>query len=290
MALDRCTGHHPIGRFATKAGAYSPLRNTCFVTMFASMNCFRRARNERGATLTGYALLMSGLVVISLGAIQAMNTSSDAVLSDTGDAVGNPRLSVEETKTNPVPSPPPWVGARGEGTCSAGYDGCPLGTAIAFDPASYEPPGLSGDIVYGGAAQDVDFTNLHDDSVASVYLETVVQLNGEWQPPQTDPDGSPAPVTVQPGELVCTYIVHASPVTAGMKYDFTIDFQGEVLGTAYNSDFDVDPVFAASGTSFPAANYVEGDDGFNVSANQLDVNDFKGDPPSYDEIRVFVRC
>lgn len=255
------------------------------------MNCFPSTRRvERGTTLTGYALLMASLVVISLGAITAMNESSEAVLSDTGDAVGNPRLSVAETKANPVPSPPPWVGARGEGTCSAGYDGCPLATTLSVDPAAYEPPNLNGNVQWGGSAENVDFTNLSDDNNAFVMLETVVQLNGEWQPPQGDSDASPSPILAQPGDKICTYVVHAAPLTTDGDFDFDIDFQGEILGTAFNSDFGVDPVFTAPGASYPAANYIEGDDDFDISGVKFDGKHLKNLATAYDQVRVFVRC
>ncbi len=259
--------------------------------MLIAMNRFSTARrHERGATLTGYALLMSGLVVISLGAIGAMNESSEAVLTDTGASVGNPRLSVEETKANPVPGPPPWVGARGDGTCSAGFDGCPLGTRLAFNPANFEPPGLSGDILWGGSADNVDFATLGDDATAFVMIETVVQLNGEWQPPQGDSDGNPGPILAQPGDKVCTYIVHASPIANDHDFSFGIDFQGEVLGTAYNSEFGADPVFQATGATFPVSNYIEAEDDFEISGASLGGIELKNNAGSYDEIRVFVRC
>lgn len=262
--------------------------------MLSSMKRFLRGadarrRNERGVTLTGYGLLMSSLVVVSLGAIELMNTSSNTVLSNTGASVGNPRPSVSETKTDAVPTAPPWVGARGDGTCSAGFDGCPLGVTLAADPTLYQPPSMSGAVLWAGSAAGVDFSNLRDDAAASVSLESVVQLNGEWQPPLTDPDGNPTAVVAQPGDLVCTYLIHASP-TVPNTFVFDVQFQGEILGTAYNSDFAPDPVFAAPGTSIPAGNYLEGGDDFDIAGNTLTVHGMANAAYEYDEIRVFVRC
>jgi Flp pilus assembly pilin Flp len=257
--------------------------------MSASMNCFRRARDERGATLTGYTLLMAGLVVVSVGAIRLVNESSDAVLSDTGSSIGNPRVSVEAVKAAPAPAAPPWA-VSDTGYCTPGFDGCPLGTTLAVDPAAYQPPNMSGDIQWGGTAESIDFANLADDAGAFVMLESVVQLNGEWQPPQSDSDTNPAPVLVQPGENVCTYVVHAAPLTGTGDFNFDIQFQGEVLGTAYNSDFDVDSVFTASGATYPAANYIEASDNFDISGGSLTANGLQNNLNATDEIRVFVRC
>lgn len=258
--------------------------------MLTAMNCFPSAhRSERGATLTGYTLLMAGLVVISLGAIKLVNESSDAVLTDTGSSIGNPRLSAEDTKAAPAPAAPPWA-VGDTGYCTPGFDGCPLATTLAVDPAAYEPPDLNGDVQWGASAENVDFTSLSDDNKAFIMLETVVQLNGEWQPPQSDPDASPAPALGLPGDNICTYIVHAAPLTINVDFDFDIKFQGEVLGTAYNSDFGVDPVFTAPGASYPAANYVEGDDDFDISGIAFDGKHFKNTATEHDQIRIFVRC
>lgn len=263
--------------------------------MLASMKRFSRANiGQRGATLTGYGLLMAGIVVVSLGAIEAVNTSSETVLADTASSVGTPRASVDETKANPVPGAPPWVGANGPGLCSAGHDGCALGTKVAVNPADYEPPFISGDVVWAGSAEGVDLSTMQSDTQGFMFLESVVQVNGEWEPPQSDPDGNPNVSGVLPGDLVCTYIIHTSPSTPNAseyKFHMDIDFQGEVLGTAYNSEFAVDPIFKGTGTSTPAANYLEiGTDDYNISSNNLEVHDFFTAANTFDEIRVFVKC
>lgn len=56
------------------------------------------ARNmlERGATLTGYALIMAGMVTVSLGAVQGLDRGSTEVLESTGDSIGESRPTRDE--------------------------------------------------------------------------------------------------------------------------------------------------------------------------------------------------
>lgn len=261
--------------------------------MIVPMKRFLRSRRaERGATLTGYALLTAGLVVVSLSAIEGVNQSSQTVLGDTATSVGTPRPSVESTKQAPVAAAPPWATPSGAGYCSPGLDGCPLGTKLAVNPDDYAPPAIGGDANWAGSADGVDFTSVHDDSLGQIYLESVVQVNGEWQPPQGDSYGSPI-TGVQPGDLVCMYLIHTSPATnpGQTKFHMDIDFGGPVLGTASNSNFGVDPVFASDGSTIPANNYLEsGSDEFQISGNQLTVHDFYTYANNYDQVRVFVKC
>lgn len=70
------------------------------------MKRFLRSRSaERGATLTGYALLTAGLVTVSLGAIEAVNRSSQTVLSATAASVGTPPPRLAELKGDQIAAP-----------------------------------------------------------------------------------------------------------------------------------------------------------------------------------------
>ena len=262
--------------------------------MTVSMKRFLRPRcAERGATLTGYALLTAGLVVVSIGAIQGVNASSQTVLGETASSVGTPRPSVSDTKTAAVDAAPSWATPPGAGLCSPGHDGCKLGVKLTVNPDDYAPLSMGGDANWAGSADGVDLTTVHDDSLGQVYLESVVQVNGEWQPPQSDSDGSPGVTGVQPGDLVCTYLIHTSPaISPGQtKFHMDLEFGGPVLGTASNSNFAVDSVFASEGSTIPASNYLEGGtDEFEMSGNQLTVHDFYTDANAYDQVRVFVKC
>ena len=69
---------------------------------------------QRGATLTGYALIMSGMVAVSLGAVQGLDRGSTEVLEATGDSIGESRPTrdelaeaIEEEDPNPDPDPDP---------------------------------------------------------------------------------------------------------------------------------------------------------------------------------------
>lgn len=46
---------------------------------------------QRGATLTGYALIMAGMVAVSLGAVEGLDRGSTEVLENTGASIGESR-------------------------------------------------------------------------------------------------------------------------------------------------------------------------------------------------------
>ncbi len=77
-------------------------------------------RSERGATLSGYALTMSVMVVVALGTISALETNSEDFLENTGDKIGEPRESAEVAVSNIQQS-------YGNGN-STGSGGAPIGT------------------------------------------------------------------------------------------------------------------------------------------------------------------
>lgn len=75
--------------------------------------CRRRSLPQRGATLTGYALLMSAMVAVSLGALRGLDEGSTEVLEATGDSIGEARptrdqlaLLVTEEDPNDITGPP----------------------------------------------------------------------------------------------------------------------------------------------------------------------------------------
>lgn len=71
-----------------------------------------RLGSQRGSTLTGYSLLVVAFTVVSLGAVAALDRSSNEFLTNTGDSIGDPRaktadLAATATATGPAgPSGP----------------------------------------------------------------------------------------------------------------------------------------------------------------------------------------
>lgn len=68
----------------------------------------RGQRSQRGATLTEYALLVSLVVVTSIGAIQRLQTQSGSYLVATGSDVGTPQPLAAQLVTS-VPVTPVWL-------------------------------------------------------------------------------------------------------------------------------------------------------------------------------------
>lgn len=249
------------------------------------------SRKERGATLTGYALLMSAIVVVSLGAIEAVNQSSQTVLGETAVSVGTPRESVSATKTGDVGSAPPWVGARGDGFCTAGLDGCPLGEQLPFDPLAHTPTQAP---VENHFFPPANMDDLRDPLTPFIGQESKVRLNGEWTPPDGD-FGAATPVDLQPGDVICTFIIHArSDGAVSGSYNSIFDFQGEILGTAYDSNStnnrnDTNETFAHPDINLSSNGKLTGTDSFTYSGNTLAVN-FGTNSSGRDNLRVFTRC
>jgi Flp pilus assembly pilin Flp len=257
----------------------------------------RRRSAERGATLIGYAVLTAVLVVASLSGIQAVDQSSQTVLGDTASSVGTPRPSVSATKTAPVSAAPPWATPTGAGYCSPGLDGCPLGAQLPFNPSDHvptmdtipstgpvAPPALPND--------DLDLVN----SQVDVYVvqESLVQMNGEWTPPDGDDPLSGTPMTptgVLPGAKICSFIVHTSPGSGTYTYVASIQFQGQILGTAYDSNLgQTGDTFASPDlTLASSADLESGEDNFSVAGDTLNIQ-FETSKKSNDELRVFVAC
>lgn len=52
--------------------------------------------SQRGATLTGYAMALTLLVVMALGSIAALEQSSEDFLTESGTSIGSPRASSVE--------------------------------------------------------------------------------------------------------------------------------------------------------------------------------------------------
>ena len=257
--------------------------------MTVSMKRFLRQRSaERGATLTGYALLTAGLVVVSLGAIQGVNTSSQTVLDDTASSVGTPRASVSATKTGTVAAAPSWATPSGVGYCSPGLDGCPLGVPLPFNPSDHVPTmdtiPATGSPFGPPALPNNNLQQVHDPAKVFVAQESLVQLNGDWIPPDGDKpaSGSPAtPTGVLPGDKVCSFIVHVSPGNpySGTNFAATIEFQGLILGTAYNKNTthidETTDTFGSPDISLANQPKLENSDKFDYSGNTLNITKFR---------------
>lgn len=64
---------------------------------------------ERGATATGYALVVASLITVSIAVIQTLQTNSGEFLESTGSEVGTPRLPSDEAVTSLLPPPPAFA-------------------------------------------------------------------------------------------------------------------------------------------------------------------------------------
>ena len=64
---------------------------------------------ERGATATGYALVVASLITVSLAVIQTLQTNSGEFLENSGSEVGTPRLPAEDVVTSLLPPPPAFA-------------------------------------------------------------------------------------------------------------------------------------------------------------------------------------
>jgi len=68
-------------------------------------------KSQRGAALTGYAILLSSFTVVSIGAIQGLNDSSDAYLTETSVEIAAPRELQTYEEFEEIPN----VGDSGSG-------------------------------------------------------------------------------------------------------------------------------------------------------------------------------
>lgn len=64
---------------------------------------------ERGATATGYALVVASLITVSIAVIQTLQTNSGEFLENTGSEIGTPRLPSDEAVTSLLPPPPAFA-------------------------------------------------------------------------------------------------------------------------------------------------------------------------------------
>lgn len=69
------------------------------------------SKSQRGAALTGYALIFSAFAVVGLGAIEGLNTASEAYLSETSTEISNPRELAFYDELEEIPD----VGDSGSG-------------------------------------------------------------------------------------------------------------------------------------------------------------------------------
>jgi hypothetical protein len=264
-------------------------------------------QTERGDTLTGYALITSLLLVVSITGIQALNTSGGIVLADTATSVGNPRPPVEDVKTQPVPDAPAWAVSPDDGLCTPGIDGCPLGVQqVPLDRDAHRP--LVG--IPPLPAPDLpasDFNNIFDpDPVTGIFVaqESQVLLNGEFTPPSGDKPasgGEQIPATAQPGDMICSFIVHVSPgsgngnVKYGLLLPVTVTFDSPIIGTAYDSGTDnnartsLNGLFGDPDLQYRTAKLASGDK-YSYSGNTLTLEPFNASNGGKDQVRVFTLC
>lgn len=96
-----------------------------------------RAKAERGATLTGYALMVATMLTVSLAGIEILNDNSEDFLVESGSQIGQPRLYRDDAVTSVLPAPPGWAQPTAPPTLLT-YASKSISTAlgcIGWDPA-----------------------------------------------------------------------------------------------------------------------------------------------------------
>ncbi len=255
-----------------------------------------KSSSQRGATLTGYALLVALLTVTSLAAIEALGSTSSDYLDETGEQVGTARQS----KFDANAGAPGGGGGGGGGAPGTGV--VPPGPATVFPPGIPTPPGVpaptlvSGDIVFptgGGVPPTADLSGngpWDDDQYSFIFTEATWTQVG----PLTVA-GETGPIVLQDGVTYCSYIYHFSPVVnEAFSPPTTIDFQHTVVGVAGSTAAmeATDDITPNEGSYAPTSAYphdFENND--NVSVNGSEVTfDVYAVTNGADNARIITEC
>lgn len=276
--------------------------------------------SERGSSVTGYALTVALMVVVALGSMTALETSSEEFLASTGDKIGEPRESAQIAASN-VQHTYGKTNSAGSGQAppatTSGNTNSPTTTTPQPTTApTTKPPKLTkkatgstgeappptGDtnVLIRGSYQKKDNIDASkkpkgsstamfaDDDALNVFSEAMVVLTNPWVIPGTT-------TSLNVGESVCGYYVHYTPVSknAGVS-NVSVAFPGAVLSVVGgdkeldDSDEWADDEFQTP-DRYRKSRQLENGEFPEISGNTLTFSLYavRG---NQDDARVFTRC
>lgn len=263
--------------------------STSLAIRFDSLtNKGRNVTRQRGVTLTGYAMVLALLVVVSMSAIQALQSETGNAIVATANDIGTPRRTFDELRQNPNPtgainplSPPP------------GPTPDPLVPPVAqATPPGYSFGGVNYQSGYPTPPADLDpGTPYNSDSEAYAFSEggaaadpAFVMPNQQVPPPYVN---------------ICSMYIHYTPTTSNNTIGpFSVSVPGDILGYAMtNTELDNTDGWI-DGTAPATANDYRDDRAFessefsniNVSGNTFLVSSLTAQNNNADDVRIFFAC
>ncbi len=246
--------------------------------------------NQRGVTLTGYALVLALLVVVSLGAIEAMQSSTSNVIDLTATDIGQPRATLDELRRNPNPvgavdplNPPP--GPTPDPLLPPSSQPLPPGYSFNGNYQSGYPTPGPADLNPGTPYNsDVDAFLFHEGG--TVADPAFVVPNAVIPPPYTN---------------ICSMYLHYTPTTSGTSIGpITVSVPGNILGyAADNDDLDdtdgwIDGTLPGVGNDYRDDRQFESSErdpsNILISGNNFVVNSLTAQNNNTDEVRIFFAC
>jgi hypothetical protein len=285
-----------------------------------------QSSRQRGAALTGYALALAAMVVASLGALAALERTSEDYLEGTSEAIGQPREprfvdppdalaflppdspnslggGVATTTTAPTTTTTTTTTATSTTTVDPNV---PTEFAMGAKSAAPTPDKLDGDIIGigpypPGADLSWDGADYDDDEFFYFFEEGRVVLDSAWVVPGSSPS-----VTLAAGEAVCGYYVHYSPVSGTdvepdkvkIEFDFpVVGFVGTDVGLSQTDNW--------MGGELPPSAPAQWDEGRRglesndevkikkaggIDDAKVELDKFETTFNYSDDIRIFTRC
>lgn len=222
--------------------------------------------SERGSSLTGYTLTVALVVVVALGSMTALETSSEDFLASTGDKIGEPRESAQIAASNVQHTygntnsagggqAPPATTASNTGssttttsqpTTAPTTSAPPTTTAPTTNPPKLTkkatgstgeapPPAGDTDVLIRGSYQkkdNIDASKKPKGSSTAMFADDdALNVFSEAMVVLTNPWVVPGTTTpLNAGDSVCGYYVHYTPVSknAGVS-NVSVAFPGAVL-------------------------------------------------------------
>ncbi len=251
----------------------------------------RLPTSERGATLTGYALTVALVVVMGLGSMELLDRTSEEVLRETGDQIGDMRPTLGELRQNPnavalvtPQNPPPGPPA------DIANPPIPQATppGYSFQNVNYQA-GYASPIL--DLVPDPNINPYQDDNVAFVFSE------GGGVPPAgfVVPNATAA----VPGPEVCSlYLRYSARSSSATSGPIQVETPGEILGfAATNGQLDntdtwlggQDPagdIFFRNSRAFESSEI----NSIAVVGSTMSIPQLRAVNTNTDELRIFYNC
>lgn len=246
--------------------------------------------NERGATLTGYALSLALLVVMSLGSIKVLESSGETYLIETGSKIGEPRPTFDEmTYTGTGSGTPPSTTPTTTPTTpspTANPQGTVTNAPLAFGPQvnAFGTYPTNNNL---NCKKPCPYTS---DSEVFVFGEGKIELTSPWVVPGTNPE-----VILDAGDAVCVYYLHFSPnTTKATIQNVEVNFNGTVL-SVIGDNKGLDETDGWSGGTTPTANYqynreLDNKETPSINDTSISFNRLRDNLGRQDNARIFVEC